>query len=131
MLGLLRPRLKALGDKLGESAPPSSRSPKLEVAVDGCWFQLRGQERISIAHRPILSSVLRVLATEREKRPGAGVNPDDLFSAAWRGERAVRKARFARVYVAISSLRKLGLADVLRRSHDGYLLDANIPLQRS
>lgn len=130
VLRLLQPRVRDLSRALGEPIPPSSMSPRLEVEPSGRWFRLRHGQRTGLANRPVLASVLRVLALERELRPGRGVDADALFAAAWSGERAVAKARAARVYVAISSLRKLGLGPLLLRTHEGYLLDPEVPLDR-
>ncbi len=127
---LIEPRVRELARAMGEPLPPSSRSPRLEVGADGRWFRVRSAPRVSLAQRPVLASVLQALATERERRPGRGVDPDALFQAAWAGERAVAKARSSRVYVAISTLRKLGLGALLQRSPDGYLFDPAVPFER-
>jgi hypothetical protein len=48
---------------------------------------------------------------------------DDLLAAGWPGERMRADAGAHRVRVAISTLRKMGLRDVLRTEEDGYRLD--------
>jgi hypothetical protein len=49
---------------------------------------------------------------------------------AWRGDRALHEPARHRVYVALSTLRDLGLRDVLLHDLDGYLLDPAVELVR-
>ena len=51
---------------------------------------------------------------------------DALIACGWPGERIVAKSGASRVYVALSTLRKLGLRDLLLSRDDGYLLDAQV-----
>jgi len=45
-----------------------------------------------------------------------------LVEVGWPGERLLPKAGAARVYVALSTLRKLGLRDAIERSMKGFRL---------
>ena len=56
---------------------------------------------------------------------------DALQSAGWPGERMHPEAASNRVYVAITTLRKLGLKPVLVRRDDGYLLDPEVTVRLS
>jgi hypothetical protein len=84
--------------------------------------------RIDISNRRAPSSLLYALAAARKARPGASMTVEELFEAGWPGERALPAAAASRVYVAISTLRKLGLKDLLIRDDAGYRLDASVPL---
>ena len=46
---------------------------------------------------------------------------DEVFAHGWPGERVAIGAQ-NRVYVALSTLRKLGLRRVIERSRSGYLI---------
>ena len=56
----------------------------------------------------------------------AGAVLDDLLEAGWPGERVLPEAAANRVYVAVATMRKLGLRDVLLSRDDGYLLTTDI-----
>jgi hypothetical protein len=56
------------------------------------------------------------------------VRGDALLAAGWPGERILPDAATNRLYVAIATLRKLGLRDVLVRFDEGYRLDPGVPL---
>jgi hypothetical protein len=55
---------------------------------------------------------------------------DALLQAGWPGERVVPSAGANRVYVALTTLRKLGLRHFLLSRDDGYLLDPALPVRR-
>jgi len=62
--------------------------------------------------------------------PGAGLSLDDLLEIGWPGERVVPSAGANRVYVALTTLRNMGLRGHLISQGDGYLLDPALPLER-
>jgi len=104
--------------------------PKAELAVgpDGRWFELAGSARVDLRSRARLRAVLSALVKARLADPGAPMGVEALMQAAWPGERVRVSAGRNRVYVAISTLRDLGLRDVLLRSGDGWLLDPKLSL---
>ena len=95
----------------------------LVISADGRWFQVPGGRKVTLMRRRSLRLVLRRLLEERLSRPGSALSVDDLLEAGWPGERVVPHAGAARVYVAISTLRKMGLRTFLVSRDDGYLLD--------
>ncbi len=101
------------------------------VAADGRWFELPGRARVDLGTRRTLRRVLAALAERRLSSPGVGLSTDEVFAAGWPGERVLPLAANARVYDAIRVLRQLGLDAILLRAEDGYLLDAEHPLQRA
>jgi hypothetical protein len=107
----------------GTVETPVVREPLLVISSDGRWFQLPAGPKITLMRRRSLRLVLRRLLEERLARPGSALSVDELLAAGWPGERVVPHAGAARVYVAISTLRKMGLRDFLVSRDDGYLLD--------
>jgi hypothetical protein len=111
-------------------APAPAPAHALLVADGGRWFSLEPSPRIDLTRRRSLRLLLSRLADERLSSPGRPLSIDALFAAGWPGERAQPAAAASRVYVAVRTLRRLGLAP-LRTSGDGYLLDPDVPLRRA
>jgi predicted ATPase len=96
---------------------------RLVVAADGRWFQCGASEPVSLRKRRALRLLLRRLAEQRLASPGVALSLHDLLAAGWPGERTTHEAGNARVYNALTELRKLGLRGTLVSRDDGYLLD--------
>jgi hypothetical protein len=75
--------------------------------------------------------ILLDLVERRIGEAGRGVAPGALFETAWPGVKANTKSMGARVYVAIGTLRRLGLSEVLIRNDSGYLLNPSVPVRFS
>ena len=56
---------------------------------------------------------------------------DALLEAGWPGQKVRAESGAHRVRVAVSTLRKLGLADVIETVEEGYRLDPEVPVERS
>jgi hypothetical protein len=94
----------------------------LTVHASGAWFRAPGAHRkVSLGVGP--SRILATLAERHQISPGAPVGTFDLVTAGWPDEAVAPLAGANRVYVAIASLRKLGLERFLVRTKDGYALD--------
>jgi hypothetical protein len=52
---------------------------------------------------------------------------DEIIRAGWPGERMMAEAAMNRVHDALTTLRKLGLRDLLVTTAGGYMLDPGIP----
>lgn len=85
--------------------------------------------RVDLSRKPTLRRVAAALLVARREHPGLPLGVEELLSAGWPGETPVGGSGANRVYVAIASLRKLGLRSVLLSQDEGYLLDPAIPLQ--
>lgn len=107
---------------------PSQR--KLEVGPAGRWFSLERDQQVSLVRRPSLHRMFGFLLRLHEQKPGVGASWQELLAAGWPGERVLPSAGQRRVYVAIATLRSLGLASVLLRTDDGYLVDPTVSLLR-
>lgn len=105
-----------------------SRQP-FSIAVSGQWFVTPSGEKHDLARRKILVALLAALATARRDQPGVRLTVADLLTAAWPDDRFVGTAGANRVYVALATLRKLGLREVVIRSDGGYVLDPDAAVQ--
>jgi len=105
-----------------------TESTALTIARDASWFRPPGSSRIDIAGRKALRGVLIDLADARLRGPGRARAIEDLLVAGWPGERLVKQSGANRVYVAVATLRELGLGELLRKHAAGYLLDPDVPL---
>ncbi|MEZ4318645.1 MAG: hypothetical protein R3F61_14115 [Myxococcota bacterium] len=96
-----------------------------EVAADGSWFRADGV-RVDLGRKRVLKRVLRVFA----EHEGQALGTDAVLEGAWPGERTAGSSGRARVHVAVSELRKLGLRDALETAPveggSGYVLKARI-----
>lgn len=115
---LLRQRVAAL----------PARHEALFVAEDGGWFSCLGGEHVVIAKRRALPQILALLAQRRRDAPGSPISQEELQQAGWPNEKLLPQAAHNRLYVAISTLRGLGLKEVLRSQEEGWLLAPEVPL---
>jgi tetratricopeptide (TPR) repeat protein len=109
-------------------APRPSAADALIVGDDALWFRMPNQERVSLQKRRALRLILKKLSEERRRTPGAPVPLATLFESGWPNERVHPEAAKSRLYMALCTLRNLGLRDVLVRQDNGYLLDPKVPL---
>lgn len=115
-------RLTALSQRLGRATQDA-----LLIDRAGRWFAPPGGQVVSLAQRPLLQRVLKVLATLRTERAGEVVSFEDLGAEVWPGEKMSAQSRKNRVYVAVSSLRTMGLGALLEGTKGGYRLDPSAP----
>lgn len=119
-----------------ESVPtPAGRSDdrasaELRVGPLARWIKLPGKPPLDLRRRKAMRLILDRLVHEHRERPGAGLPLEALLEAGWPGEKVMPSAGANRVYVALTSLRKLGLRTVLLSREDGYLLDPATPMRR-
>lgn len=110
-----------------------SRVPRPErslvVSSSGKWFVGTDGEKHNLERRKILARLFGALMDARRERPGDPMTTDDLLAAGWPNARFVEGTGANRVYVALTTLRKLGLRDVVVRTGRGYLVDPAVPLR--
>lgn len=110
-----------------------SRAPRARqawvVAASGRWFVTPEGEKQHLERRKILARLLGALVAARRDRPGERLTVADLLAAAWPEDRFVGTAGANRVYVALATLRKLGLRDVVVRTDGGYVIDPEARVQ--
>ena len=109
-----------------DDGPPSTDQPCIRVGHEAAWVETPNRIRHTLRARRPLRRLLLALAVAHRDQPGTAVSVDRLLEAGWPGESPMPEAAMNRVYVAISTLRKLGLADTLQRWDGGYRLDPNV-----
>ncbi len=126
--------------KLGLKEPADAPEPKdsasltqmpaeaLVVSFDGRWFRPPNADRVDLSRRHNLALILKALADRRRDQPGSALTVPEVLALGWPGVKVMEEAGNNRVYVALATLRKLGLAGVLERNDDGYLLSQDIPV---
>lgn len=133
-----RPVALAYGDvvELGDTllvlqAPPVGTSRRgLVVGGESRWFETLRGERVVLGRRGSLRLLLEALVGARLETPDRGLSLQAMFEAGWPGEKAHPTSAADRVYTAVQRLRALGLAGILLTRDDGYLLAADVPLER-
>ncbi|HSO40083.1 MAG TPA: hypothetical protein VLT33_46465, partial [Labilithrix sp.] len=83
---------------------------------------------IDLGRRGAVRLILLGLVERHLAAPGATLDAPALLALGWPGERVLADAGGTRVRVAVSTLRRLGLAGVLLTREDGYLLDPRVPI---
>jgi hypothetical protein len=95
------------------------------------WFRPPGErEQVDLSRRQSLRLLLDTLATKRHEEPGVGISADELFRAGWPGERIDWDSANNRVRVAIATLRKMGLRELIVGGKGGYRLSPAIAVER-
>lgn len=108
-------------------APPRGAGVlRLRVGRDGTWFAADDEPPVDLRTRFALSRVLRALVTSRMASPDATVSVDALVAAGWPGEKLLADSGANRVYVAIATLRRQGLRDVIERREGGYRIAVDV-----
>jgi tetratricopeptide (TPR) repeat protein len=99
----------------------------LEVAVarDGRSLRMGGRT-VDLGRRGAIRRVLVALVERRLQAPSSGLSVADILAAGWPGERMRADSGSARVYMAIRTLRSLGLEGAIITRDDGYLLDPSL-----
>jgi predicted ATPase/tetratricopeptide (TPR) repeat protein len=114
------------GDEAERSA--ESAIPPLKVAASGRWFVTPDGERGECQNHRALRLLLLDLVEQRLRQPGRAVSREQLVAAGWPGEVIKPEAARNRLKVSISSLRKLGLRDLVLHDGEGYLIDPSVPV---
>lgn len=114
-------RERARGARWRLRAPPRWVS-WLEVGPGGAWFRCDGGERVAAlsARSSALANIVWTLAGEAAA--GRACDAERLIEAGWPGEQIMAEAAANRLYMAISTLRRRGLAQVLITVEGGYTL---------
>jgi predicted ATPase/predicted negative regulator of RcsB-dependent stress response len=113
---------------LADADGPADPSDALVIGGGARWFRTPGGAKVDLARRRPLRLILAALATARLARPGHALTVDALLADGWPGELVMPEAGASRVYVAVSTLRRMGLRDYLQRADDGYLIDPDARL---
>jgi len=135
--------------RLSEGAQEEERSADvrfarraLQRAVEACtaeaalvvgpaarWFRTAGGAHADLSHRTALRLMLAALVEAHARTRGTALPLETLMARAWPGEKMAWASGRNRVYVAITTLRKLGLRGLLQSRDDGWLLDPDAPVE--
>ncbi|HJL24898.1 MAG TPA: hypothetical protein RMH80_21845, partial [Polyangiaceae bacterium LLY-WYZ-15_(1-7)] len=114
-----------------EGGPEAAPEEVLVVWPEGRAFLAPGaDEPVKLPERSPLRRLLERLARWRLEAPGEALSIDELIEAGWPDEKIRADAALNRAYVAIASLRKKGLRDVLLTTGGGYALSAAVAVRR-
>ena len=95
-----------------------------DLLVDhhGRWFQRPPEPVVDLSRKRTLGPLLSLLAHKHATTPDQPMSVDEIFQSVWTGENVLSKSRKNRVYVAMNTLRKLGLDEFIVTRGAGYLL---------
>lgn len=110
--------------RLDDDAPAAPRSALLRVGEGAAWVEREGGERIELSSRRTLRRIAWALVQRALAEPGGILSLGELLAAGWPGESPLRDAATNRVHVSLSTLRGLGLRDLIERHGAGYRLRA-------
>ncbi len=100
------------------AAPPAT----LRVGPAAEWFHLPDTRRVSLATRAVLRRLLWALVCSHDS--GVPLTADQLAAAVWPGETLLPKSRANRLAVALSTLRTMGLRELLIHVRGGWYLSS-------
>ena len=121
---LLRRCLKKMHE--AKATPPQQA---LMVGALGRWFRVPGKDTVSLVRRKPISRILAHLVSRHQQSSDNTSSWQELQAAGWPDQRLLPEAGAHRVRVAISTLRKLGLGDLLETRSEGYCLGETLPLR--
>ncbi len=114
------------GELVDQPDPPSpswgSGGP-CKVAADARWLEAPDGTRVELGTRRVLRAVLLAIVEAHGRGEGL-ITSRDIARAAWPGERMLPRAAANRVYVAVTSLRKLGFGTAIENTGEGYRFSA-------
>ena len=113
--------------KAAEKTPVSD--VVLSLASDGSAFRVNDEPMVDLARRRPLRRLLLRMSEQHRAHPGQPLSLEELLEAGWPGEKVLTEAGTRRVYVAVSTLRTLGLGELLVTRHNGYMLKPQLDLQ--
>jgi predicted ATPase/predicted negative regulator of RcsB-dependent stress response len=120
----------ALRTLLAALRPEALPTPSaLVVLEDARGFRLpHASAPVDLSRRAPLRGILALLARRRRDAPGEAVPLPAIIDAGWPGEKIQAEAAINRVHVALTTLRKLGLRELLVTADGGYMLDPAVAM---
>jgi predicted ATPase len=123
----LRQYERAASRSSGAAREPSAA---LRVWGEGAAFAVHDGARVELPAASPLRRILERLVKSREETPGEPVSVEALIRAGWPGERIRADAALNRLYVALATLRKRGLKDLLASGSGGYAISRAVLVHR-
>jgi predicted ATPase len=114
-----------------ETADASDHGPgddeTLEIDRDRRWIRIPGRVRwVRFGRQTVPWRLLLELCEARLRAPGQPISAEALIAAGWPGQSLLPTAAQNRLHVAVNSLRKLGLRQLIVTRDDGYLLTPSV-----
>ena len=100
----------------------------LHATRDGRVLRLPDGATIDLDRRDVLRRIMALLVSERASAPGQPCSISTSIGTARPGERMRWESANNRFKVALSTLRRLGLKDMIVRDEAGYMLDPAIAI---
>ncbi len=125
----IRATLLRIVGREGPTPDAPSTMKELVLGPGGGWFHAPDGTCHHLVGRGPFKRILLRLAQERLKPDGQPLDVTALLEAGWPGQKVSRSAGLNRVYVAIATLRKMGLRGALQRDDQGYRIDPAIPVR--
>ncbi|MEZ4273029.1 MAG: tetratricopeptide repeat protein [Myxococcota bacterium] len=104
---------------------PPVETPRLVVGPHCLWFR-EADHVVDLQRRGPLRRIFARFVQHHNQGKSTGLDVNTLLEAGWPGAQIVPEAGAARVYVGISTLRRLGLRDILISQDDGYRFASDI-----
>lgn len=124
-----RPRAEDLAGALRALDAPAADVESVAIGRDGALVRVDDQI-IDLRRRRAMRLILAHLTRLLERAPGRTASVDELLEAGWPDEVVLPASGKARVYVAVSTLRKLlGLPELIERLDEGYRLNPDAPIR--
>jgi len=98
----------------------------LRLAHAATWLELEG---VRTPLTPLQGRLIGSLARARLERPGEVVTGHDMLVACWPDEQMTHASGRNRLYVAINSIRRQGLSDILVSVDGGYRLEPSVRVE--
>jgi predicted ATPase/Tfp pilus assembly protein PilF len=127
-LRVLRRAIEGIGTQRPAVRAGTMPADALVVSEDARVFRTPAARAVKLERRHAVRLILLKLVDHRLKAPGESITADTLLEYGWPGERVMAEAGASRVYVALATLRKLGLRGLLMSRDGGYLLDPDVQL---
>jgi len=127
-LRVLRRAIEGIGTQRPAVRAGTMPADALVVSEDARVFRTPAARAVKLERRHAVRLILLKLVEHRLKAPGESLSADTLLEYGWPGERVMAEAGASRVYVALATLRKLGLRGLLMSRDGGYLLDPDVQL---
>lgn len=84
---------------------------------------------VKLSNRATLWRIVSFLVRKRREAPGQGASLYELVSATYPDETLMGEAASNRIYYSLSTLRKMGLREVLARNEEGYLIPESLQIR--
>lgn len=116
-------------DALGPSGAGDDPEALVVWSDGGAFRPPGGGAPVTLRPDSPMRRILARLVVERLAAPGQRVTLEEIIAAGWPGEKIAAEAALNRAYVAIATLRKKGLREVLDKVAGGYALSPGVALR--